>query len=784
MGSRTCPPRPRACEASSCPQNRSHPERQRSSASTRTARVPASGPRGARPGETGKCREPRKGKESEKSQEPLRQNRAEKKAARRRCQAEGPARRDGKRCKTHAGLEDRREPSVPEAARDTQAEGCRAVSRAAPPGLPARPPSAHPAAPWATAWPVSGAAADGTLTALAPPRRGRSPPSARFPHPHPPPAEPGPRGGVGATSPARAPSQRRRRPGGVVRSVRSSAPGFLGDRAGPRWRPSGHREAPGEANMPLKARKWKGRGNSRYKFKEKDKKKAINPEESVIDRAKANASLWEARLEVTELSRIEYRDISRRLAKSNEDLKKQQYKMEKDTMSVLNYLKKQDREKDNMIEKLKQQLIETQEKAQEEKEKLEQKYMVQISELEARFHQKAKEIGMIQTELKTIRQFQKRKLQVEKELYELKENLRNTERKHQETLRRLEGRFFEEKNRLEQEAEKKIITLADKAHHEAVAQLNNAGRTVFKENVYLQKALAHHIKEANDLQKTSQKLQETQNVLLLQKEINDLLVKEKIMQLNQQKSQIQTLQKKVLSLETALICMTREFEAEILKQQQQAIIENQAGQIEMDKLQQLLEMKDKEMNRVKKLAKNILDERTEVEKFFLDSLHQVKQQILLSRKHYKQISRSAFNLKMRDACAGKAEYPKIRTFDDREHSTNSVNQDLIEAEKWSNIEGNVDIGDLTWEQKEKVLRLLFAKMNGIATRKYSQKLRPPVPDHIISEDTETKDFGDESKLQGQIFITQQVPVSDSAGEQAPSCLQPPQKPDTVRMKYM
>lgn len=46
----------------------------------------------------------------------------------------------------------------------------------------------------------------------------------------------------------------------------------------------------------------------------------------------------------------------------------------------------------------------------------EQKYTVQINELEGQFHQKAREIGMIQTELKTIKQFQKRKIQVEKEL--------------------------------------------------------------------------------------------------------------------------------------------------------------------------------------------------------------------------------------------------------------------------------------------------------------------------------------------------------------------------------
>ncbi|XP_054232713.1 basal body-orientation factor 1 isoform X8 [Homo sapiens] len=475
----------------------------------------------------------------------------------------------------------------------------------------------------------------------------------------------------------------------------------------------------------------KGKDKKKGKSKGKDTKKLIKTDESVVDRAKANASLWEARLEVTELSRIKYRDTSQILAKSNEDLKKKQCKMEKDIMSVLSYLKKQDQEKDNMIEKLKQQLNETKEKAQEEKDKL------------------------------------------------LKENLRNTERIHQETLRRLESRFFEEKHRLEQEAEKKIIMLAERAHHEAIVQLNDAGRNVFKENVYLQKALAYHLKETDALQKNSQKLQESHTLLLHQKEINDLLVKEKIMQLVQQRSQIQTLQKKVVNLETALSYMTKEFESEVLKLQQHAMIENQAGQVEIDKLQHLLQMKDREMNRVKKLAKNILDERTEVERFFLDALHQVKQQILISRKHYKQIAQAAFNLKMRAACTGRTEYPKIRTFDGREHSTNSVNQDLLEAEKWTHIEGNVDIGDLTWEQKEKVLRLLFAKMNGCPSRKYNQSSRPPVPDYVVSDSGETKEFGDESKLQDKIFITQQIAISDSSGEVVlPTIPKEPQESDT------
>ncbi|XP_048218773.1 basal body-orientation factor 1 isoform X3 [Perognathus longimembris pacificus] len=526
-------------------------------------------------------------------------------------------------------------------------------------------------------------------------------------------------------------------------------------------------------------KKDKKKGAGKGKDKDKNKKK-IKAEESVVERAKANAALWEARLEFTELSRIEYRDTSRRLAKCNEELKKQQYKMEKDTMSVLTFMKKEDQVKDHLIEVLKQQLLETKAKAQEEKEQLEQKYSSQINQLEGRFYQRAKEIGMIQTELKTIKQFQKRKVQVEKELEDLKDSLRNTEKKHQETLRRLETRFFEEKHRLEKEAEKKIVMLAERAHHEAVVQLNTAGRNVFKENVYLQKALSYHLKEADALQKDSQKLQESHTILLHQKEINELLIKEKIMQLVQQKSQIQTLQKKVINLENALTFMTKEFEAEILKLQQQAAIENQAGLVEIDKLQQVLHMKDREMNRVKKLARNILDERTEVERFFLDALHQVKQQILVSRKNYKQLAKAAFNLKMRTACAGRTEYPQIRTFDGREYSTNSVNQDLIEAEKWTNTRRNVDIGDLTWEQKEKVLRLLFAKMNGLASRKYNQSSRPPVPDTLVSDNGEMKESGNENTLQDQTFITQQVPISNAGEMVLPSIPQGPQVSDQVR----
>ncbi|XP_038621456.1 basal body-orientation factor 1 [Tachyglossus aculeatus] len=509
--------------------------------------------------------------------------------------------------------------------------------------------------------------------------------------------------------------------------------------------------------------KEKGRKKKEKAKGKKGRKKSLKlAKESEMERAKANATLWETRLEITELSRTEYRDASRKLAQENEELKRKQYKMEKDAVSVLSYLKKQDMEKGDLIEKLKQQLVDAKKQAQEENEKLEENYSRQLEELTEKFHQKAKEIGLIQLELKTIKEFRKKKLQVERELEELKENMKATRKKHQETVRRLEGKFFEEKQRLEKEAEKKIVMLAERAHQEAVLQLDNAGRSVFRENVRLQKALKYHMKEAQELQKNSKKLEENQASLLQLKETNELLVKEKIFQVTQQKSQIQTLQRKVERLETALGHMTREFEAEIHDARREARLRSREGRTEIDKLQYLLEVKDREMNRVKTLARNILEQRTEVETFFLDALRQVKREIQSGRKDYRQAARAAFQRKMREAYAGRAEYPRIRTFGEGEDSTNSVHRDLLEAEKWTNVNTEkVDIGDLTWEQKEKVLRLLFAKMNRLPLRKYNQCSAPPLPDRAALKTGEKKRVGDGGNVPDRTFITQQAPISEA-----------------------
>ncbi|XP_019374386.1 PREDICTED: basal body-orientation factor 1 isoform X1 [Gavialis gangeticus] len=506
----------------------------------------------------------------------------------------------------------------------------------------------------------------------------------------------------------------------------------------------------------------KGKGAKRGRAKKGTPGEVKVDRESEADRAKASAALWEARLEVTEISRAEYREASRLLAKKNEDLAWQQRRVEKDTVEVISFLKKQDVEKDKQIDKLKQQLTDLKQQAQEESEKLTEYYSNQLKELEERFHKKAREISLIQGELKVIREFRKKKAHMEKELEDIKESMQISNREHQEIIGRLEKKFLEEKQRLERDAEKRIVILAERAHHEAIMQLNSTGRAVFKENVRLHEALAYHLKESEELQKIKKQLEEDKALLLQEKETNDSLVQEKILQITQQKAQIQDLQHKVEKLETALHHMTREFETEIQKTQHQALVQNQAGMVEVNKLQQLLEMKDREMNRVKKLAKNILDERTEVERFFLEALEQVKREIITSRKRCRQLAQTAYQRKMMAAFAGKEEYPNIRTFKGHLNSTNYMYSDPWEAEKWTDTQlEKVDISELTWEQKECVLRALFAKINALNQRKGKQVLVPLAPAAVITSAGKRDKTGPENTASSQTFITQQAPLSES-----------------------
>ena len=68
--------------------------------------------------------------------------------------------------------------------------------------------------------------------------------------------------------------------------------------------------------------------------------------------------------------------------------------------------------------------------------------------------------------------------------------------------------------------------------------MDETTKSVYKENVRLSEALNYHMKEGDVLKKKVSRLEEENESLKGDKELNDMMVQEKVVQVKQQKEQI------------------------------------------------------------------------------------------------------------------------------------------------------------------------------------------------------------------------------------------------------
>ncbi|XP_026134629.1 basal body-orientation factor 1-like [Carassius auratus] len=457
--------------------------------------------------------------------------------------------------------------------------------------------------------------------------------------------------------------------------------------------------------MPIKKAK-KGK-KAKGKGKKDGKQESKRDKESDTERAKANAALWEARCDLTESSRVEYRETARRLSKINHQLTDLQHNTEKNTIEIISVLRNKDLQNEEKIMALERQLQLEKTRASQEKENLAAQYTLKINELEEKFDKRSSEFNMIQDELKIINDFLKKKPQMEQELKHMKETMDNADLEHEKTLARMEQKFFNNKVHLEKEAEQKIAVLAERAHNEAIIQLDDASRSMFKENVRLNKALGYHIKEVEGLRKRNAALAEENNILSLHKEMSLDTSNDTISKLTAQRSTVSGLRATVFALEQALASRVSEFEWDKADIKERAAVRTQASGVELDKLQKLLSFRDRELSRVKRIARSVVEQRSDMEILFYEALNHVKQEMLMHRQEA-EVNHSR---QMDEFLSGRRE---IHTITKTTHST-SIGMD--EAEKGNLKKAKVNISEMTWEQRERVLRLLFAKMNKLKSKK-------------------------------------------------------------------
>lgn len=84
----------------------------------------------------------------------------------------------------------------------------------------------------------------------------------------------------------------------------------------------------------------------------KDGKQDTKPDKELeMEKAKANAAVWELRLQVTDESLAQYRDSCRKLARVNEELTNELHRAEKDAIDITGFFRRQDTAKEEKVGK-------------------------------------------------------------------------------------------------------------------------------------------------------------------------------------------------------------------------------------------------------------------------------------------------------------------------------------------------------------------------------------------------------------------------------------------------
>lgn len=93
-------------------------------------------------------------------------------------------------------------------------------------------------------------------------------------------------------------------------------------------------------------------------------------------------------------------------------------------------------------------------------------------------------------------------------------------------------------------------------------------------------------------------------------------------------------QDKAQSLEHSMSVVLHAFEEEKLSIQEEHSVQLQKTCLELSLIKRQYELQKKEISRVKRLAKFVLQERCDIEQFFLEALSEVRKEILTNRFVY------------------------------------------------------------------------------------------------------------------------------------------------------
>jgi hypothetical protein len=401
-----------------------------------------------------------------------------------------------------------------------------------------------------------------------------------------------------------------------------------------------------------------------------------------------------------------------KLRQENEALKLRHEKSEKDTHEFVAYFQREMEKKDDMIASLNDTLMMNETAFEDERKQTREMFEEKVRELERTTSNTEgglrKKVKDVEDELLKLEAFREQKGVLEQERQALEMEVKRLQEFHEQKVAQLERKFLEEKAKMQKSMLKQIEEIKQQSREEARSGLDADTRKIVTDNRRMGEELRFQLQASDELQREKNILDGGNKKLKMEVMINQEKEKAYASEGHRQNKEIKQLQAKVKSLERSLSQVVRDFEKDYEARAEMTKKELEEQTLDAAGLRQLVKLKNKELRNIKKLAQTILDQRTDVEQYFLDALDSIKGDIHKERQDEYNRAMVEYKTQFRQASVNGTKFPQIQGKGPQGEMFPGPKSNLPTAPA-----KRIDLKELTLEDREKVLRLLFAKINSV-----------------------------------------------------------------------
>lgn len=437
-----------------------------------------------------------------------------------------------------------------------------------------------------------------------------------------------------------------------------------------------------------------------------------------------------------DLQKIEFlNNRMQHLQDENETLRVRHEKREQETHEFVSYFQKEIQTRDKQITKLTEELAGAKLSHALELEATlalkESEYQQMHQSFSSKEESFTEQVFFLKEELNQLEMFKDMKETVHNKMKGLETQLQQEKEQGHDHVRDLERKFLEEKARLQKEHEKRIEIVKQQAKEDARNGLDADTRKIVTDNRRMGEELRFQLQMTEELQKEKQDFEARAKKYYMEMQISKAKEDEYAAQAQRQVREIKQLRSTIKDLEKkmteALAASERDKYVEVSKNGRE--LEEMA--LDVDGLRRLLRLKNKELRNLRRLAQTILDQRTDVEQFFIDALEHVKREIADERKRAHDLEVERYHMEMKKSqglrTAGSAmslRFPKLQSPKAGNATGMAAGTSSTSGKHYSE---KVDLRQLTWDERERVLRLVFAKINGMQSFADAESSSPSPP---------------------------------------------------------